>query len=169
MSKPLSFRFLTGLLLTVALSSCSSTTSSNLPAASSMASRAHTNSSAEAKVTLRNKSTAHWIYAYVDYSYNYNPIWINEAKTCIKPGGDWKTSITYNYPGRGPQIRIRTDAYGSDCSGLFPKLQREISFKDFTFNNGVADFDARYEYYQRDGYILCVAQGGSPGETCAWR
>ncbi len=140
---------------------CSATPSADLPSAKAAKPAAVPHAAVVANVTLVNKVSSHWVYAYVDYSYNGNPIWINEAKTCVAPGANWKTSITYNHPDRGPQIRIRTDAYGKDCSGVFPKLQREVSYKDFAFDKGETTFDAGYAYYSRSGYVLCVSQSGS--------
>lgn len=170
MSKRLLSRFLAAFFVCVTFCACSSATSSTVPPAAAVTRPgAIPHASVVANITFLNRLSAHSVYAYVDYSYNYNPIWINEAKTCVAPGSTWKTSVTYNHSDRGPQVRIRADEYEKGCNHVFPFRQRELSFKDFPFNKEVANFDADYGYSGRDGIVLCAGRVGNASITCAWR
>jgi hypothetical protein len=122
-----------------------------------------------ANVAYRNKVSGAWVYAKVDWAYNGSPIWFNEATKCIPPGGSWDTSVTYNRPDAGPQIRFRADAYAKkDCEGIFPK-QREIAIKDVKFKNGETKFDVEFVFFEHGGFELCSAQKDHPEIICAFR
>jgi hypothetical protein len=121
-----------------------------------------------ANVTFHNNLQAQWLEAYVDYAYKYDPFFHNEAKTCMAPRSDWKTSVTYNYPDRGPQIRFRTYAYTKkDCADFFPDGQRELAIKEFPFKNNEANFDV--EMAGRSPFNLCSKQQGTHYIMCAGR
>jgi hypothetical protein len=112
--------------------------------------------------------TDHYAKLYVEWSYAGSPIWQVEHTECVAPKQLWKTSVLYNKPDSGPQIRMYARVMdNSACSGLFSKATRFVSFGDLKFTNHQVAFTAEIFHEPRFDFVLCARGNGFPAKCDA--
>lgn len=98
----------------------------------------------------------------VYWSYRSHPLWHVESERCVAAGVPFFTTVVYNHPREGPQIKFEAAVRGVTCDKNRSDERRTVTFRE---NDLYAD--RRYEggYVHKGYYQLCV-RGGGNNQTC---
>src|SRR5579863_4006059 len=98
----------------------------------------------------------------VYWSYRTHPLWHLEAERCVAAGVPFLTTVVYNHPREGPQIRFEAAVRGITCDKKRSDERRIVTFRETDLY-----VDRRFEgeYVHKGYYKLCV-RGGGNNETC---
>ena len=98
----------------------------------------------------------------VYWSYRAHPLWHVEAERCVAAGVPFFTTVVYNHPREGPEIRFEAVVRGITCDKKRSDERRIVTFREIDL---YAHRRFEGKYVHKGHYELCVRGGGNK-DTC---